>query len=244
MKRRHELLVCFCVALVAVALFPGVAGAFTIDDFDTASDPASALLFDFAVVGPGNSSQADLDLLDLGMAVTVDGNQMLFEFINVSPISSVIAKIYFDDGGDSLIGNGQVLSPQVNGVLRFSIGGGAPPNLPGGNGIGFSSNSTLTANAFNPTPQNGVGPGERLILGYDALADPSAVGQALLDGSLRVGLHVRSIGDSGDSDAFVSVPFDFPPEPQEPQNPVPEPSTLILLGMGTSFLVARKRRLL
>ena len=95
------------MGVLGVALFAhGTAQAFTVSDFDTVTNPADALFFCFDLVGAGNSSQIDLDQLDFGLAVTLNGNQLVFEFVNVSPISSVIAQIYFDDGGDALIGNG------------------------------------------------------------------------------------------------------------------------------------------
>lgn len=234
MRRKTGVLVGMVLAV------SGMAHAFTIDDFDTVTDPSQAALYCFDLVGSGNSSAADLAELDFGLAVTTSGSKLFFEFINESDISSVITLIYFDDSGSSLIGNGTVVSTQVNNVLKFNIGGGSPSNMPGGNGIGFTANTALTAHASNPKPKNGVGAGEKLVLSYDYLtATPADVIAALNNGTLRVGFHVQSIGTAGESDAFVSKPFTTPPPPLDP---IPEPSTLVLLGMGSSFLFTRLRR--
>ena len=82
--------------------------------------------------------------------------------------------------------------------------------------------------------------GENLVLAYDVF-DLPGFGDAISNNTFRIGLHIRSIGDGGESDAFIGCLLDVPPDTSTPQDPVPEPSTLVLMGMGSAFLLMRKR---
>lgn len=105
-----------------------------------------------------------------------------------------------------------------------------PDNLPGGNEI--SPNFTADIGADN-------GPGDfpdvTEVFQFDGIFDD--VITALNDGSLRVGLHVGGIdGSLDESDSFATG------SPPPPSNPVPEPSTVILLGSGLLGLVYLRKR--
>ena len=71
-----------------------------------------------------------------------------------------------------------------------------------------------------PQIHNGIDPGEWLIAVY-SVSHPGCtvydIEQELINGDLRVGYHVQSFGD-GASASFVNV--------------VPEPATILLLGLG------------
>ena len=236
-----------CAATLAMAMMPGLAHAssITLDDFLTVDDPDGVLFYEFCVIeaeGLPNSSAADLATLDFVLAVHANDtlDTVYFEFVNRSSNSSNISEIYFDDSGapDS-IANGSVFD--TLGDVSYSIGNVSPPNLPAGNALdpNFDANRDISAEADGKTSE-GLNSGENLVLAYD-IANLSGFSDALLNNTFRIGLHVRSIGQGGESDAFIACRLDTPPDTSTPQDPVPEPSTLLLLGMGSSFLVMRKR---
>lgn len=235
------------LALLLAFLTPGVADAshITLEDFLTVDDPDGVLFYEFCVIegdGLPNSSASDLDTLDFLLAVYTNDtlDTVYFEFVNRSSNSSNISEIYFDDSGapDS-IANGSVFA--TLGTVNFTVGGVSPPDLPAGNNLDpdFNANRDISAEADGNTA-DGLNSGENLVLAYDII-DLGGFAEALLNNTFRIGMHVRSIGQGGQSDAFIAKPLELPPPPNTPQDPVPEPSTLLLLGMGSSFLVMRKR---
>jgi hypothetical protein len=194
--------------------------------------PAAAVQFDFSVIAPSNSSAADLALLSFTVDVTNGGSGlMLFDFENISDVSSVITSIYFDDNALSLLTGGAVASS--SGTVDFTIGdpGSGKNNLPGGNNVSFVATEMLNAFATNPPVHNGVNIGESLILSY--AGDFAQVLVALYTGELRLGMHVQSIGRESTSDSFVT----------SGGIEVPEPSALVLFCAGLpGFLLRRHRR--
>ena len=50
----------------------------------------------------------------------------------------------------------------------------------------------------------------------------------LMNGDLRIGIHVQAFGDGG-SESFVNLP-------------IPEPGTAMLMGLGLMLLTHRRRR--
>lgn len=158
-------------------------------------------------------------------STSLTSDQILITFTNAVGTDSSISEIYIDDG--TIVGQSAVLN-SLGGFTQFTGGGASPVNLPGGNTLvpAFVATSIFSADAQG-NPSRGVdtstdilGIAYTLFPGLD-LADVQA---ALYDGSLRIGVHVRSIGAGGQSDAFVN----------------PEPATFAIMSLG-GFVMLRRR---
>jgi hypothetical protein len=171
---------------------------------------------------PSQLANGSIGEAQLELQVTESGDQALFTFINNGPELSSITDVYFDDDTPLLEFSGF----QSTGDVVFSVGA-SPENLPGGGNVSFSADHSYDSDS--PIQQNGVNPGESLGLLFGILGDGfDDILAALYDGTLDVGLHVQGFDDGG-SEAFTVAP-------------VPEPSTVVLLGMGMIGLVATGRK--
>lgn len=210
----------------AAALYAGTAGAASITNsyLFCRIDPHNA------VVDP--SSQFSLDVVgDSLLDTSVD-----FYFHNDGPIASAISEIYFDDG--TLLG-APTITDSIRGFTDFN-NGASPGNLPGGNNLSppFVATDTFSVDAQG-NPSLGINPGDTLLLtigllpGQDYADTIAALNGGLLgQDTLRIGLHVRSIGTEGESDSFFVW-----------TNPVPEPTEFVLAAMGLVGLSVGYRRL-
>ncbi|HXG34562.1 MAG TPA: PEP-CTERM sorting domain-containing protein, partial [Bryobacteraceae bacterium] len=164
-----------------------------------------------------------------GVTVTPSSGQVGFLFYNTGPSPSVITLVLFDDGVLSL----PLTLVQVSGVSFSQVSGS--PQLPGGGNLSppFATTAGFGADANPPPPGNGVGPGEALGIIFSLASGStwSDVINAMGTGSLRIGLHVQSIGTTGGSEGFINTP-----------NPIPEPATLGLVGAGLLLLGWRRRK--
>jgi len=206
-------------ALGAVALALGMAGR----------APAATLNFNCIT---NNSSGTDCTIGEAQLAVDVTdpgGGQVLFTFTNSGTDPSSLADVYFDDG--SLLGISSIDNSDPGGVSFNPLA--TPADLPGGNMVSpsFVTSQGFSADSNPPVEPNGVNPGESLGITFNLLPGQTFadVLADLANGGLRIGLHVQAFAD-GNSESFVNAP-------------VPEPTSIILIGSLAGLgLIARRRR--
>ena len=163
---------------------------------------------------------------------TDDGSNILsLELINSGPIASSVTAVYFDDR--ALLLSGFQGRSRYGTVFFPTDGTVTPPNLPGGNLVNPAFVVTLGIDSAADV-KNGVGPGESLtlLLNLTGTANIAAVADAFMNGDLRIGLHVQSIG-SADSASLISN--SLPQGTPRNLSDVPEPGTYGLMGAGLAL---------
>jgi hypothetical protein len=152
-----------------------------------------------------------------------------FFFTNAVGVASSISEIYFDDG--TILGQVSVVD-SFGGYTDFAGGGASPGNLPGGETVTpvFEATAAFSADAVG-NPSKGVDAADdilAIVYSLQGSLDFDDLVNTLLDGSLRIGLHLRSIGVAEDSDSFISSRITV--------TPVPLPAALPLFGTGLALL--------
>lgn len=190
---------------------------------------ASAITYEFASITNTNAVDAAIGEAQLRMDVTdLGSNQVYFKFTNTGPAASSITDIYFEDNVPFLL---TYYSFTNSAGVSFGVGAN-PPNLPGGQNPLYHFSSNYAYDSNSPVQPNGINPNESLGITFDLTgANQFADIISALDGaSLRVGLHVQGFA-SGGSESYID------------STPVPEPGTIMLLGMGLFGLtIFGKRR--
>lgn len=186
--------------------------------------------------GPSVASQLSVEVL------AVSTTQVAFKFHNVGSIAASITDIYFDDG--TLLDISKI---ETSLGVNYSEGA-KPGNLPGGEAINFNTSKGFLADSDSPIMTNGVNntltDAEWVKITFDLKGDPYLTKELALKGiidamemslkspgvdlygGLRIGLHVQSIGPSGNSDSYVNGRED------NIITEVPEPATVTLSAIG------------
>jgi hypothetical protein len=160
--------------------------------------------------------------------------QVDFKFTNAVGIASSISEIYFDDGP---------FLQSAPGLTQFGCsftGGGANPgNLPGGENLtpAFEATEVFSADAQG-NPSLGIDTSaDYLVMRFTLVSGQTFndVLAALNSGALRIGLHVRAIGN-GDSDSFVNSALVVP------LPPAATTGLASLIGIGALRVVRRRGR--
>jgi hypothetical protein len=164
---------------------------------------------------------------------TIGANQVSFLFQNIGSLQSSITDVYFDDG--TLLGIATVVNSSG---VAFSQGG-SPPEMPGGNTIGFETTAGFLADSDSPAQPNGVNNTlagtEWVEIVFDLLGGVSFADTiAAINGGtdLRIGLHLQGLAD-GQSETYVNG---------GPPTLIPLPSTAGLAAAGLLLVGARRRR--
>jgi len=184
--------------------------------------------YGFYNITNNNAANAAAGEAQLSVEVSDQGTGLVgFKFINNGPADCVITEIYFQDGSILEFVSIDELLPGVD-FQEEEVGNVNPKNLPGGKSIApqFIADTAFSIQPNNPAPHLGVGPGEcvEVIYALQPLKTHMDVINELNNTDMRIGIHVQSFINGG-SESFVNIP---------------EPATLVLLGLGGCLL--RKRR--
>lgn len=225
MNTRSTLKLMLIVVLLALFL-PGITHAISVSFVpigNTSSNVALQLHLNIY-----NPTQA---LSQYGIALGTQ--EVLFAFTNTVGIESNIAEIYIDNGPlQSLV---RVIN-NLTGTTSFNSFGGSvePSNLPGGQLLipAFEAVEILSVDSNNGSGKGVNSANDTLGIVYNLSGGLSAIQNDLDDGDLRIGLHVRSIGDiNGQSLGFVNT-----------SEQIPEPNTLLLLSTSLLSLATFYKR--
>jgi len=160
----------------------------------------------------------------LAVEVLQTGSGFSFTFTNNVGIASNVSELYATEG--YALG---LMSISTTGGAVFTAGG-SPANLPGMNSLGILADAQ---------GNNGINSASRSVtLTFVSTLDFTTLIADLNSEALRLGVHVRGIGQNGDSDGYVTTGNggDIPGVPDGG-------ATIALLGAAFGALGLLRRRL-
>ena len=172
------------------------------------------------------------------LGYTIQSGQVGLIFSNTGSIPSQITEIYIDDG--VLGGESPDIYTNPGGSSTFIANDVNPNNLPGAP-TGFNATELYSADIDPANPSDGVDPGDSVALIFD-LANGKTWDDIIasinegfinnyeysdIDTDLAIGIHVRSIGITSQSQGLILVPL---------------PATILLgfIGLGVGGWKLRK----
>jgi hypothetical protein len=153
--------------------------------------------------------------IELSLELSYDQNVLKLFVINDSTVQSVVTQIAFEDLSSIL---SQPTIPSQWNIDNLA-------NVPGSNNIGFDIDYGLKA---KPSPiQNGIASGEQIEIILPNV-NKSDVLYGFENGTIRVAVHVQSIGPGSASSSYATI--------------VPEPAVLVLGAMGMGLILFRRTK--
>ena len=179
-----------------------------------------------------NNDPANVAIGEAQFFLDVDDDPagVAFTIRNTGPEPSSIALVHFDDG--SLLGLSELVDSDdgIGGDPDVDFSPSSSSNLPGGATADppFIPSVSFGSDSDPPPVANGIQPGQWLTIIFTLQGTQTSqdVFDELADGTLRVGVHATSIGDSENSESFIT----------------PEPISLLLLGLGGVAVTRRRLR--